>query len=132
MTAVCEQVMKIFKGKHHVGETCEVENSSANFADIPFYKATALSCFSHTYQDYEWIVDTGASNHMSQYLSLFHFLQLLPHPIHINLPDGTTKLIRYIGHIFLQPNLVLTNVLYVLDFKFNLFICWTNAQNFKF
>ncbi|XP_039121731.1 uncharacterized protein LOC120258408 [Dioscorea cayenensis subsp. rotundata] len=120
VTAVCEQMMKIFKGKNHVGETYEMGNTSNNFAGTPFYKAIALSCFSHTYQDCEWIVDTGASNHMSPHLSLFHSIQLLPHPIPIKLPDATTKLVRYIGHIFLQPNLVLTNVLYVPDFKFNL------------
>ncbi|GJW47249.1 hypothetical protein Tco_0078895 [Tanacetum coccineum] len=39
----------------------------------------------------DWIVDTGASDHMSPHLHLFHSIRVLKKPIKIRLPDGTSK-----------------------------------------
>ncbi|GKC00994.1 hypothetical protein Tco_0987130 [Tanacetum coccineum] len=38
-----------------------------------------------------WIVDTGASDHMSPHLHLFHSIRVLKKPIKIRLPGGTSK-----------------------------------------
>ncbi|GJR64392.1 retrovirus-related pol polyprotein from transposon RE1 [Tanacetum coccineum] len=40
---------------------------------------------------FSWVVDTGASDHMSQNLSLFCSIRVLLQPIKIHLPDGTQK-----------------------------------------
>jgi len=41
-------------------------------------------------------------------------------PTHVILPDGSIKSVTKVGQIPLQSNLVLQNVLYVPEFKFNL------------
>ncbi|XP_074293809.1 uncharacterized protein LOC141620974 [Silene latifolia] len=68
----------------------------------------------------DWIVDSGASDHMTAHKSYFSSLKLLSKPIIVGLPDGTTKLVRYSGDIQLHPLLILHDVLLIPDFKHNL------------
>ena len=67
-----------------------------------------------------WIIDTGASDHMTFDLNLFSNAKSLPTPISITPPDGTLKPVTTIGDIPLSSTLKLQNVLYVPDFKYNL------------
>ncbi|KZV52705.1 hypothetical protein F511_23168 [Dorcoceras hygrometricum] len=41
-----------------------------------------------TYNTMEWIIDTGASNHMEGRLELMSNIRKSAHPVHIGLPDG--------------------------------------------
>ncbi|KAL2941800.1 Retrovirus-related Pol polyprotein from transposon TNT 1-94 [Bienertia sinuspersici] len=68
-----------------------------------------------------WVLDSGATDHMTHDLSMFHSL----HDIEssqgsITIPDGTKIQIKYSGDIELQHGLSLRDVLYVPHFKFNL------------
>ncbi|XP_019434297.1 PREDICTED: uncharacterized protein LOC109340973 [Lupinus angustifolius] len=66
-----------------------------------------------------WVLDTRATNHVSpdlKHFTAFHSIR----PITINLPNGTTTLARYSGTVVFSNLLVLHNVLYIPDFKFNL------------
>ncbi|KAH9625378.1 hypothetical protein KSS87_011449, partial [Heliosperma pusillum] len=67
-----------------------------------------------------WIVDSGASDHMTSCISLVHNVQLLSHPIVVGLPDGSTKLVHKTGTIFLTDSITLHNVLIIPDFTQNL------------
>ena len=68
-----------------------------------------------------WIIDTGASDHMTYDLSLFSRTTSLSTPIKVTLPDGTLKPVTLVGDIQLSPTLTLQTVLFVPDFKYNLF-----------
>ncbi|XP_074318134.1 uncharacterized protein LOC141654926 [Silene latifolia] len=67
-----------------------------------------------------WIIYTGASDHMSPWLSLFMNLRKLNHYLCINLPDGRVKTVTQIGDIRINASILLRNVLFVPDFRHNL------------
>ncbi|KAL2230846.1 UNVERIFIED_CONTAM: Retrovirus-related Pol polyprotein from transposon RE1 [Sesamum indicum] len=68
----------------------------------------------------EWIVDSGATNHMSGDGTLFHSLSKLHKPIEIHLRDNSTSLATHNGNITLFPGLTLMNVLLIPKFQYNL------------
>ncbi|KAK9683831.1 hypothetical protein RND81_10G167700 [Saponaria officinalis] len=68
----------------------------------------------------DWIIDSGASDHMTSHLSLLHDISCLSKPIIVVLPDGTAKSVTQIGKVFLTPDIILTNVLFIPDFQHNL------------
>ncbi|XP_073120340.1 uncharacterized protein [Henckelia pumila] len=67
-----------------------------------------------------WIFDSGASHHVCVNLSMFHNLQSVTHSS-IPLPDNSCVSVQFRGDIIIGPHLVLKDVLYVPNFKFNLF-----------
>ncbi|KAJ8767701.1 hypothetical protein K2173_020641 [Erythroxylum novogranatense] len=67
-----------------------------------------------------WIMDIGATDHITPYLHFFdHVIKLSP-PTTIRLPDNSTRLVTHIGNIRLNDRVVLYNVLYVPSFSCNL------------
>ncbi|KAK9748552.1 hypothetical protein RND81_02G066200 [Saponaria officinalis] len=66
-----------------------------------------------------WIIDTGASHHMSGCLSHFTNLQLIA-PLSVSLPNGDLTIATQSGDVILSPRLVLRNVLYVANLYCNL------------
>ncbi|KAG7599135.1 GAG-pre-integrase domain [Arabidopsis suecica] len=65
-----------------------------------------------------WVIDTGATNHISHEQS--SFLSFKPIQNTVNLPNGISVSIVGIGTIHLGRNLILHDVLYIPQFKFNL------------
>nr|GEW70503.1 hypothetical protein [Tanacetum cinerariifolium] len=130
VAAVCQEVMKMFKGKD--SDQSNVTSSSKPHAGTFFYGCKPYSLYSfhvslNTLSKYlqldiriDWIVDTGASDHMSPYLHLFQSIRILKKPIRIKLPDGTSKWVDKVGHIQINSSLILHNVFYVPEFKVNL------------
>ncbi|XP_074288054.1 uncharacterized protein LOC141613213 [Silene latifolia] len=92
--------------------------SSSNFAGmIP----TALVNDVHlNYCLHDWIIDTGASDHMSFNIRLMHNVRNLSKPIPIGLPDGSVKHVFRVGDVCLTAKILLKNVLLIPDFKQNL------------
>lgn len=68
----------------------------------------------------EWIIDSGASNHMCCQASLLKFLKRLQHPIKIYMPDGSSILAMMTGEAQITPSILLLNVLYAPEFTHNL------------
>jgi len=66
-----------------------------------------------------WIIDTGASDHMTFDSNLFSHTTTLLSPVSVPLPDGTLKPVTITGDIPLSST-TLHNVLYVPNFKYNL------------
>ena len=73
---------------------------------------------SGTYNSDDWIIDTGASNHMSGNIDLFFDLCDVNSPV--GLPNGKSTLATKEGKIKLANNLILEHVLYVPALACNL------------
>ncbi|KAL0406343.1 UNVERIFIED_CONTAM: hypothetical protein Slati_3948200 [Sesamum latifolium] len=67
-----------------------------------------------------WIINSGATNLVCANIALFHSYAKpdLPHFIH--LPDGSKRLVQYIGSVHLKHNITLNNVFFVPQFCVNL------------
>ncbi|PWA36367.1 peptidase family M48 family protein [Artemisia annua] len=77
----------------------------------PFGEGTSY-CFSCVNGIVEgWIIDTGASDHMSPDSDEFDNVALLKTKQLINLPNGHTSVISKVGNVTLQNNIALKNVL---------------------
>ncbi|KNA06657.1 hypothetical protein SOVF_178910, partial [Spinacia oleracea] len=68
----------------------------------------------------DWIIDFGASDHMTFQLQKMTDTIVTPSHLTINLPTGDTAPITHIGKVILQSGLSLNNVLCVLAFQNNL------------
>ncbi|XP_074297482.1 uncharacterized protein LOC141628210 [Silene latifolia] len=68
----------------------------------------------------DWVIDTGASDHMTSDASILHDVINLPHPLFVALPDGTLKPVYRTGTVYLTKQIVLYGVLLIPDFKPNL------------
>ncbi|OIS97776.1 hypothetical protein A4A49_62491, partial [Nicotiana attenuata] len=67
-----------------------------------------------------WILDSGASNHMTYRKSFLKNVRTLPYPFLVTLPNGYRVKVTEIGDASLGPMLTLVRVLYVPTFKYNL------------
>ncbi|KAL2228047.1 UNVERIFIED_CONTAM: Retrovirus-related Pol polyprotein from transposon TNT 1-94 [Sesamum indicum] len=88
-------------------------DNSVNFAGILLHKTNF-----HSKED--WIMDSGASAHMSMNQDLFHNLRPLDTVNSVKLPDGSMYNVKKIGDIYISDTLTLKNVLYIPSFKHNL------------
>ncbi|XP_074318040.1 uncharacterized protein LOC141654824 [Silene latifolia] len=88
--------------------------------------AYAVSNLSHASS---WIIDTGASDHMTANPALLHDICDLDRPILVYLPDGTTKLVHQYGTMHLTHHITLHNVFIVPGFKQNLLSIGTLLQH---
>jgi len=112
------------KGKGIEEASSDHLSSFAHFAGMPRISSndhhSDTCCVMTNSQCGSWIVDTGASDHMTYNSHFFTSLKPLPTPIHITLTDGSHKTVIQSGFVALGPNLTLHNVLFVPDFKFSL------------
>ena len=67
-----------------------------------------------------WIVDSGASDHVTYDLSLLHNIKKLSLTCYITMPNGKRAPITHSGSMFLRDNIQLHNILYVPSFQYNL------------
>jgi len=77
-------------------------------------------CFSTSFKDTKWIIDSGASDHITPHFHLLTSVSQLKTPGFITMPNGKQSKITHVGSVQLTPTLLLTNVLLVPDFQFNL------------
>ena len=97
--------------------------SYAHFAGITLTGSHSSACCSMLHDCLgSWIVDTGASNHMTHNPHLLSHLTSLAKPTFVTLPNGTSKPVFHIGQVRLTPTLTLDKVLHVPEFKFNLLL----------
>lgn len=67
-----------------------------------------------------WVVDTWASSHICSNESLFSFTFILATHSVVYLANGSKQNVIKIGSIILHPKIILTSVLYIPSFKYNL------------
>ncbi|KAK9733973.1 hypothetical protein RND81_04G104900 [Saponaria officinalis] len=103
-------------------EMCKV--FSANPPDFTKFAGISLaSSAASTFRDssaHDWIIDSGASDHMTFDFGDFYAFRPLTKPIVVSLPDGKIKYVQYTGEVHLTTDLDIVDVLYLRDFKHRL------------
>ena len=127
-----EQYHNVVRMLHHfqtnnagaIEDNPDMGNGSVNFAgnivctsSIDYGKS---SCKHFESKSDLWILDSGASNHMTFHKSYLTNIRSLPYPILISLPNGYKVKVTELGDVTLTPRIILYKVLYVPSFKFNL------------
>ncbi|VFQ88089.1 unnamed protein product [Cuscuta campestris] len=93
---------------------------SCSIASAVLDSYVAEICCVGTGNTVDWIIDTGASDHMTPFENILCDVHNLPNPITVTLPDGTHKTVTKAGKVKLSLDLVLMDVLYMPDFQFSL------------
>ncbi|RVW31819.1 Retrovirus-related Pol polyprotein from transposon RE1 [Vitis vinifera] len=119
----CQQLIALLSSQLHRSTTVTLESqeqgasSGSNFLGKYYFS----SSFSHnSIPPNSWVLDTGATHHVCISLHLFK-TSLLSRNSNVTLPNGHFVPITRIGSIELFTGLVVDDVLYVLQFRFNLF-----------
>ncbi|XP_070007858.1 uncharacterized protein [Nicotiana sylvestris] len=74
-----------------------------------------------------WIIDLGASNHMTFNKRALTNITKLPYPLLVSLPNGYRAKVLEFGDVILTSDIVLHRVLYVPPFKYNLISVYSLA-----
>jgi len=125
LQALAQEMMKLLKGKTSVDQSDPSTTAYAHFACIApstfdsISSQTGVCCAVHNANG-SWIVDTGASDHMTSNYALLSNCKPLHTPVSVTLPDGTLKLVAQTGQVHFNQFLTLNNVLHVPEFKHNL------------
>lgn len=97
------------------------EEDFDNFAGkVSHSHSNVVCCSCSIGKTNEWILETGATDHMSPRHKHLVAPQLAQHKSHINLPDGRTNAITHTGDFETACGLKLKDVLCVPSFQFNL------------
>ena len=115
LAVICQQVMQTMKGKQST-ETGGVTSSFASFAGIDSFACS----INNSCDSVNWIIDSGACDHMVFDESLLFNTINLHTPIKVGLPDGSYRLVKKVGKVVLTDNLILHNVMLVEGFRHNL------------
>lgn len=79
-----------------------------------------VSCHMSAIDNKTWIVDSGASDHMTFSLDSLCNVQPAPSDLIIKLPTGASTKITHIGNLIMKNGLILKKVLYAPQFQHNL------------
>ena len=108
----------------NTSKSSEPEVNTANMAGIcssmTAVHHTNVICFTCQLGNDAWIIDSGASDHMSYDANFLHDLRLLDTPIHVSLPNGQKVQVSQYGTLKLNDWIELHHVLLVPHFKYNL------------
>lgn len=101
INAVCQEVMKMFKGKVFMDDYSGVINSSVNFTGIFIYFSVVLVCLNKdNIRKFDQIIDTGVSDYMIFYFDFFILSKYFVKFINIILSDGIIKFFMFVGQIY--------------------------------
>lgn len=92
---------------------------AANCVGIPISVLTPTSLLL-SLNSLSWMLDSGASEHMTSDLSLLFNVKTLPKPLFVKLPNSLKVLVKQAGCVTIIPGFTLQHVLFVPSFKFNL------------
>lgn len=92
--------------------------SNEDVLDSPF--SGMITCNVVQVKTGRWIVDTGATDHMTADINLLHNVKTAVPQVTVNLPTGATARVTHFGDVTLENGLKLINVLYVPVFTHNL------------
>lgn len=108
-----EQYSKLIAllSKNEISES--VPDKASMMAGMNFSLAAHIS-------SHRWVIDTGATHHITPHLSLFENYNELTKPEYITMPDRSKREIKHVGRVLLHDNLVIEDVLHVPEFAFNL------------
>ena len=108
-----EQVLALLT-KQNMEVTTNIPSQHSGFlAGKAFYLLS-------TKPELSWVVDSGASDHITPHLHLFKCYTQMTQRCFITMPNGKKVQIKHIGIVELSTNLTLHDVLHVPEFQFNL------------
>ncbi|KAK9682325.1 hypothetical protein RND81_10G065200 [Saponaria officinalis] len=111
VSSVMQQVLKAFSDK-----TSSLNvNNFAGTLPHSLVNSTQKSVASTS-----WIMDTGASDHITFNINILCDVHALEHHVLVGLPDGSVKVVHQVGPHHLTSYITLHNVLLVRDFHHNL------------
>ncbi|XP_019224674.1 PREDICTED: uncharacterized protein LOC109206313 [Nicotiana attenuata] len=106
------------------GTSQEISTCSANFAALignPDFKSCGLlACNFSRVEDSTWIIDSGATHHMTPNSSFLTDIKPLVLPYLVTLPNGYKVKVICTGTLTLSSEISLTHVLLVPSFQYNL------------
>ena len=110
---------------NHPSDKCRhkgaIERDRAQRNGVSVFKSTENK---EVFDCYEWLIDSGASSHMTSNKTLFETFRHLPSPIEVELADDSLIQATGTGDVLLQfsntKSLRLKNVLYVPELSANL------------
>ncbi|GJX10121.1 cysteine-rich receptor-like protein kinase 8 [Tanacetum coccineum] len=88
---------------------------SSHNIKIPKFIATLITDLKDA-----WIIDSGATDHVSITLTLMHDIYTLSTPILVSLPNGQTVEVTTYGSVTLNTNIILHNVFHIPSFTYNI------------
>ena len=103
-----------FVNKQNMEITHSEDNTQAGFL------AGKSFCFLTANLGLRWIIDSGATDHITPHLHLFHSYTVITKACFITMPNGKHVQVKHIGTIVLSPSITLQEVLHVPDFQLNL------------
>ncbi|XP_074305553.1 uncharacterized protein LOC141640769 [Silene latifolia] len=112
ITSVVDQVLKRIYDQ-------QPALSTANFAGMPNAISYSYTANTSPYM-LDWLIDTGASDHMTYNCSLLTNVHIFKNPNRVGLPDGTIKFVHKMGTVLLTDKIILSNVFLIPDFRQNL------------
>lgn len=112
-TQQLEQLLKLLPTPSKAGPTDTDDEIDTSYSSMVF-------CYLAESVHSEWIVDSGASDHMCGDYNMLIDPVATKHEPKINLPTGETSVISHTGKVRLRNGLTLNNVLYIPSFKHNL------------
>lgn len=119
----CDQIVSLIQQTLSTSDQASSSMSSANFAGT-FMSESLVSdsklCMLTHINSATWIIDSGASNHMTYDKNLLFDIIPLTVPYLVSLPNGYKVKVTCTGSFALTPSLTLHNVLLVPSFKHNL------------
>ena len=103
--------------KHSSMDNATVGNESIGAAGL---MAGKKYCFFTSHTNKVWVIDSGASDHITPDLSLLQDVNPVHIACFITMPNGKQTQIKNIGSMVLAFGLALENVLHIPEFQFNL------------
>ncbi|XP_075079980.1 uncharacterized protein LOC142165297 [Nicotiana tabacum] len=116
-----DQLVSLLQLSKQSSTSQDLSAASANFAglisSVDFSNCISHACNFSKVDDSLWIIDSGATNHMTPHKSLLTDITLLPLPYLVTLPNGYKVKVTCTGSLFLSPTISLPHVLLGLFLK---------------
>ena len=95
-----EQLLTLIE-RHHVEISPHVNQQHTA------YLAGKAVCLLSTQLQQSWIVDSGATDHITPHLHLFHSFSPMIKVCSITMPNDTQVAVKHVGTVVLHPNIIL-------------------------
>ena len=97
-----------------------MDKTNENGSVAGFFAGKTFCFLTKSSNDSVWIVDSGASDHVTYDLSLLHNVKKMSFTCNITMPNGKRAPITHSGSMFLRDKIEIHNVLYIPSFQYNL------------
>lgn len=118
ITLTAHQLEQLLKSIPSTFGSTKIGTETDDELDPSYAGMVSCHCAFSSLED--WIIDSGASDHMCANLNNMFDVKDAHNKPKVNLPNGQVTYVSHIGCVKLQNGIILKNVLFVPDFKQNL------------